>query len=179
MCGAGTLPIEAALIATGRAPGLERRFALEVFPGFDRSVLDQLRTEARERIAPAKFPIAGSDSHAGALAAARRNAARAGFPEISFDRVDAARRSAPTTEGLLITNPPYGKRIGDAEGTRSTEAALEALEVALSGAFGGWRAAVLLPAKARSTFGRPVASEHMLDNGGIPVRLCQYGARRE
>jgi putative N6-adenine-specific DNA methylase len=177
MCGAGTLAIEAGLIATGHAPGLDRRFALEDFPGFDGAVLDQLRTEARQKVTPQRCPIAASDIHAGALASARRNAARAGLHDIAFERADVSRRSTPAASGLLLANPPYGKRIGDAEGARSADAALEALGSALAGSLPLWRAGVLLPAKSRWKPARSVASEHTLDNGGIPVRLVQYGAR--
>jgi len=176
MCGSGTCAIEAGLIASGRAPGLERSFALEAFPSFDEAVLTRLRAEARELIHAAPAPIAASDIHAGSLAAARRNASRAHVEGIQFERVDVGERGVPAATGLLITNPPYGRRVGERDDDRSAAKAMNGLVAALSGPFSAWRAALLLPVSARLGLSRPVKREVSLDNGGIPVRLVELRA---
>jgi putative N6-adenine-specific DNA methylase len=169
MCGSGTIAIEAAWIATRRAPGLERTFAFESFPSFDAAVLTALKQEARSRIAPARAAIEASDIHAGALGAAKRNSEKAGTAFVRFDRVDAAVRGAPAEHGLLVTNPPYGRRVGSGE-------ELGALERALGGAFAGWRAGILLPRTTRWRVPRRIVRQHRLENGGIPVTLFDLAA---
>jgi putative N6-adenine-specific DNA methylase len=170
MCGSGTIAIEAALIAMHRAPGLERAFAVEQFPSFDIDVMKKIREEARgsERAPPSS--IFASDKHAGALAAAQRNAGRAGVT-IAFERADAAIRSAPATTGLVLANPPYGKRIGGPE-----DDSLPALVRAIDGAFSAWRVGALLPQAVRVNTRRKITAEHKLDNGGIPVKLVEWAA---
>lgn len=170
MCGSGTLAIEAWSIATQRAPGLQRQFAFEAFPALEQPAWEALRTEARARIRPSPALIEGSDIHGGSLAAARRNAARAGAAEIRWERGDVALRPVPAETGLLLVNPPYGRRVAD------QEAALRALAGALDGRFARWHAGVLLPRSARLPVRRHAERELPLDNGGIPVRMLEFMA---
>src|SRR5437764_178330 len=107
MCGSGTIPIEAALIARRRAPGIARSFAFQQWPTYEASAFETMRARALEqelRRAPAA--IAGSDVDPDAIAAARENAGRAG---VEGDlRVDvAAMRDIvpPAGHGLIVTNP--------------------------------------------------------------------------
>ena len=113
LCGSGTIPIEAALLARRRAPGLTRAFAFQRWPGYDARQFEALRAAAREQELPrAPAPIVASDAHAGAVTAARENAERAGLTEdlrIEQLRLHAA-RPAPGA-GLIATNPPYGVRV--------------------------------------------------------------------
>lgn len=163
MCGSGTLAIEAALLATHTAPGLARAFAFERFPAFEAAVLARVKDEARARIRPAPQPIEGSDVHSGALAAARRNAERAGVA-VKFERIDVEKRTAPAPTGLLATNPPYGERIGE-----EREAAKK-LATALGGPFRGWTRAVLCARRdLQEAVGLRRARSVELDNGGIRV----------
>ncbi|HVR01984.1 MAG TPA: SAM-dependent methyltransferase, partial [Polyangia bacterium] len=150
MCGAGTIPIEAGLLAQGRAPGLERAFAATRWPLFAaRPDLERaLVEEARARLAapPAFAPtITGSDRDPKIVESARRNAARAGLAaHVTFTCADLADVHAPVPTGLVVVNPPYGRRLGDpgrvARATRDLGRALRAR-------FAGRRAAVLLPAR--------------------------------
>ncbi len=114
LCGSGTIPIEAALIARRRAPGLARDFAFQRWPGHDARRLESLRGQAREQELPrAPAPIAGSDADAAAIAAARENAQRAGVGgDLRLDQLPLreARPAAPGP-GLIATNPPYGVRV--------------------------------------------------------------------
>jgi putative N6-adenine-specific DNA methylase len=117
LCGSGTLAIEAALIARRRAPGLARAFAFQRWPGHDAAAFARLLAEARagERRAPA--PIAGSDADAGAISAARDNARRAGVEgDMELGQRPLAALPARAGPGLCAVNPPYGKRVGAAEG---------------------------------------------------------------
>lgn len=170
MCGSGTLPVEAALIASGRAPGLVRTFALERCPRLPRGTFERLREEARAAERPAQAPILGADLHGGALAAARRNAERAGVLELlRLERCDVARLAAPAGRGLLVTNPPYGRRVG--QGAGESAATLRRLGEALAGEFRRWRRAVLLPPAMRRHLHLSAAQSWRLDNGGLPVEL--------
>jgi putative N6-adenine-specific DNA methylase len=115
MMGAGTVPIEAARMARAIAPGIDRRFAFEAFPAFERAPWEALRAEARERtVATLPFPIHGSDRNAGAIEITGRNAERAGV-KASLTLTHAAISAAPFPEsetGALVTNPPWGGRLG-------------------------------------------------------------------
>src|SRR5581483_9022790 len=90
MCGAGTFPVEACALAMRLAPGLERSFAFERWPGFDAAAWARLREEARARALGAPpAAIAGSDHDARAVEAARRNAERCGIlPHVAIARAE-------------------------------------------------------------------------------------------
>ncbi|MCA8972603.1 MAG: RNA methyltransferase, partial [Planctomycetes bacterium] len=116
MCGSGTFVIEAALLAMDRAPGLlRRRFAFESWPDFDRDLMDQLRSEARERARTSiTAPIVGADRHGGALSIANRSARQAGVDAaVRFVRKDAKHFVPEVPPSIVVTNPPYGERLGD------------------------------------------------------------------
>lgn len=112
LCGSGTFAIEAASIATRSAPGRLRSFAFERWPSHDPRALRLLRDAAEARRRPAPAPIVASDRDEGAVRAARRNAERA---QVAIDvRHHALSDSRPPgSQGLLLTNPPYGARVGD------------------------------------------------------------------
>jgi putative N6-adenine-specific DNA methylase len=109
LCGSGTIAIEGALLAADRAPGLERGFAFEKWPGSWR--MQELREQARGRIRAISAPIEASDQDAEAVAAARQNAARAGA-EIAVVQRPLAALPAAQGAGILACNPPYGVRLG-------------------------------------------------------------------
>lgn len=117
LCGSGTLLIEAALIASRRAPGMGRSFGFERWPGFDASEWDKELEIARGEILE-KLPaqILGSDSDGRTIATARRNAERAGVRDlIALTRHDLADFSPPPGAGVVVCNPPYGERMGEVE----------------------------------------------------------------
>jgi len=181
MCGSGTIAIEAALLAAGRAPGARRPFALEAFPSLDRALAEAVRSEAAAAGDDAHVgPIWASDIHGGALQAARSNAARAGVERlVQFERADVSRRPAPTAEGLLLTNPPYGRRLprgGGREGAAQQRApdGLALLARGLAGALRDWDRFVIGPGvELRQTLRLPVVRAVRLENGGLPVELVQ------
>ena len=115
-CGAGTIPIEAALMARRIAPGLRRRFAFMDWPGFDGAAWESLRAAAGEGRAESLPPILASDRDAGAVQAARENAERAGVAGgIEFSCRALSSVEPPPGPGWVVTNPPYGVRLGTAE----------------------------------------------------------------
>jgi putative N6-adenine-specific DNA methylase len=131
MCGSGTLALEAALLATGTAPGLLREnFAFLHLPGFDPARWQALRDEARGRARPtARGRIVATDHDPQALAAARHNAAAAGLEAlVELDTCDFRETAVPEAlrraANVLIVNPEYGLRLGDEEALKPLHAAL-------------------------------------------------------
>ncbi len=114
MCGSGTFAIEGAMIAAGINPGVYRKhFAFENWPDFDAELLESVyNDDSRERTP--EFPIVAADINANAIEIARRNARSAGVERyITFERRPIADwTEAPRPAGILVTNPPYGRRIG-------------------------------------------------------------------
>ena len=124
MCGSGTIPIEAALMDSGTVPGLYRHFAVEKFAGFDRAAFSRIREEARGAIHDFEGEITGSDIDAGVVQVARSNAEKAGVGrKIRFSVSDLGKAEYPES-GIVITNPPYGERLGDIAAARKLCAVL-------------------------------------------------------
>jgi putative N6-adenine-specific DNA methylase len=121
LCGSGTLPLEASLKALNIAPGLFRKqFAFEKWRDFDEALWQQLLDEAENSELPElKAPIFGSDRDLDILNQARINAQQCGVADkITFTQADLSVLSlleAPADSGVIICNPPYGERLGDAE----------------------------------------------------------------
>ncbi|MBQ7895710.1 MAG: class I SAM-dependent RNA methyltransferase, partial [Oscillospiraceae bacterium] len=111
-CGSGTIPIEAALIAKNRAPGLNRSFSAMNWNVFDKKVWQDVKDEARSREFNGNYNSVGSDIDPKTLAIARENAQRAGVADIvRFEQADACKFERKTQGGVIVTNPPYGERI--------------------------------------------------------------------
>ncbi|HVZ85727.1 MAG TPA: methyltransferase, partial [Polyangia bacterium] len=125
------------------------------------------------RTAPAAA-ITGADRDARAIESARRNAARAGVDaHVSFSARDVADARPPAgPPGLVIANPPYGRRLGD---PRSAQLAYRDLGRVLRAHFRGWRAAIVIPralAGATSALRLETTARHRLRNGGLPIELA-------
>ena len=111
-CGSGTIPIEAALIATNKAPGLNRTFAAQEFPWMPREVWDDVKTEAKDKEFHGEYRILGSDSDPKCVSLAMANARKAGVGKlINFKDGDATKMSLPSDAGIIVCNPPYGERM--------------------------------------------------------------------
>jgi len=171
MCGAGTIAIEAAMIARRIAPGLEREFAAESWPEIKASVWEAARETARARILPrAAAPIVASDRDAGAVEAAESNAKRAGVAkDIVITQASLSAFEPPAVQGLMLVNPPYGVRVGDSKLLRDLFARLG--QVARTKA-PAWRIGMLSADRdlERQT-DLPLVELFATKNGGIPVRL--------
>ncbi|HEY6477832.1 MAG TPA: SAM-dependent methyltransferase [Polyangia bacterium] len=175
MCGAGTIVIEAAAQAVGRAPGIDRAFALESWPAFSENAAMRLREEARAQVRTAPpAPIAGSDSDPRAIESARRNAARAeAEAHLTLAvRVVADSRPPGATPGLVVANPPYGKRLSE---PRAAVRVYRELGRVLRAHFRGWRFAIVVPRSLHDAAGAlrlEFEARHKLRNGGLPIELC-------
>ena len=124
-CGSGTIPIEAAMIAKNRAPGLKRRFAAEAFPWMEEAVWQQVRQEAQDREFHGKYRILGSDNDPKCISLSMANARKAGVAEcIEFRDGDATKMSLPGDSGIIICNPPYGQRMMEQQSAQRLYAAL-------------------------------------------------------
>jgi len=174
MCGGATLPIEAAMIARGIAPGLGRPFAFQKLRSFDKKVWVDLcdRSRARQRTcAPA--PIFASDRSAKAIQAAKANVAAAGFADaIDLKKADLLTAPAPAETGIIVANPPYGLRVGDDE---QMARFYPLLGDCLKQRYAGWTAYLFtgdlrLPKLIRLSPSRRTP----LFNGAIECRLYQF-----
>ena len=111
-CGSGTIPIEAALIALNRAPGLSRTFTAQKWGCLPEQIWQQARDEARDLEFRGDYHILGTDIDPENVALARSNAAKAGVSKyIEFKQADATKQSLPTDKGVIVCNPPYGERM--------------------------------------------------------------------
>ena len=175
VCGAGTIPIEAALIATNTAPGVQRRaFAFQHFSDYDRILWDSLIAEAREKRSPsADARIEGSDLSAEAIRSARRNARRAGVSAVTALHTMDIKEFCPSgPPGVIFCNLPYGVRMQPGPGE---EIFYRTLGHVFKKRCAGWTAYVLS--------GNPDATRHIglkasrkfpLMNGPIDCRLLKY-----
>lgn len=115
LCGSATFLIEAAFLATDRAPGLGRSFAFERWRDVDLDAWRRLYDDAEARAlrGAAQLPVlCGNDRHPGAMAIAAQAIEAAGFGgRIDLQRGDAADYQPPTRPGMVVTNPPYGERL--------------------------------------------------------------------
>lgn len=181
MCGSGTLPIEAALMAADIAPGLLRRyFGFSGWRGHDPRLWQQLIAEAETRRLAGleRLPlIVGYDANPGAIRAAWSNLERAGLPgRIHFERRDVGELVPPATGagkgGLLVVNPPYGERLGE---VAELHGLYRTLGERLRNHFLGWNAAVFTgnPDLGRE-LGLRARRLHTLFNGALECRLLQF-----
>lgn len=175
MCGSGTIPIEAALAASRRPPGLMRPgFGFQRWPGFEPSVWRQVVEEARAGVLEhLPMPIVGSDVSAGALQAAAKNTARAGVGGlVSYRRADIGDSPSPLPPGILMCNPPYGVRMGEEE---SLKPLYKRIGDVLKRRFTGYTAYLLTanPELAKHV-GLRASRRIVLYNGPIECRMLRY-----
>lgn len=172
LCGSGTILIEGALMARGTPPGARRPFAVERWPGVPPTLGAWVRNELAGRDAVERLPIiAGSDRDEGAIRAATSNAERAGVLDgLTLAVQTLSEASFPESEpGWVVTNPPYGVRVGEADRVRNLWARFGQV---LRERAAGWRVALLSPdAALERQLGIPVRAVAQTSNGGIPVRL--------
>lgn len=170
LCGAGTFAIEGALLASRMPPNARRSFAVEQLPVHDAGLLAQERARLLGERVPLAAPHRGSDRDRGVIGAAQRNAERAGVAgETSFAACALSAVELPEGPCLIVANPPYGVRIGDANKLVDLYAALGALRKRSTEA----RLALVTsnPRLAAAT-GVQLESALMTDLGGLKV--CLY-----
>jgi putative N6-adenine-specific DNA methylase len=181
MCGSGTLAIEAALFALGRAPGLLKTMGVERWPHWGptaRPLLEELKKEARAREKPSCPPITARDIDETLLEKARQNAKTAGvYRHIRFELGDATAARPPGPHGLVGTNPPYGLRLENEGGQKGMKAFYFKWGEAMQ-QWSGWRLAILSANKAfESAFHRRPSKRMQLKNGPLDCQLLHYTAK--
>jgi putative N6-adenine-specific DNA methylase len=169
-CGSGTIPIEGAMLTRRIPPGLDRVFAFQQWPWLEAGMWSRIRRDAETEILDApQTPIIGADRDEGAIRAATENAARAGVEgQIEFVVSSVSEASVEADPGWVITNPPYGVRVGTSRELRNLYARLGAV---LRERFGGWRLAFLSADHAlEAQLRMELEVLFRTTNGGIPVR---------
>ncbi len=163
LCGAGTIPIEAASIAMRRAPGIDRAFAFQRWREYSARQWEHLVVTARKQERAPPAAIEASDQAAGAVSAARENAVRA---RVEVAVVQRRLIDLPPHDGggLLASNPPYGVRTGERGALRDLEQVARRRP--------GWRIALIAPRGTAAAF-PALKLEPLLrtQNGGIPVEV--------
>jgi putative N6-adenine-specific DNA methylase len=172
MCGAGTLPIEAAEIDAGLRPGRARPFAFERLPSHDAARWAALRASDAAAASGGRAEMRGADRDAGAIRMATANAEASGVAaRCTFAQAPISALAPPGgPPGLLIVNPPYGARLGRGDPLQGLYAALGRA----AGGLGGWRVALIASDDrlARAT-GLGLAPGPWVPHGGLRVRLWQ------
>jgi putative N6-adenine-specific DNA methylase len=174
MCGGGTFLVEAAQIALDIAPGSARGFGFERLKGFDPTLWQELRAVAGARRKPVMaLPIYGSDLYGDTLKFAHANLAAAGLEQaVQLKQANALEISAPAETGVLVTNPPYGERMGEQQ---ELAGFYPKFGDALKQKFAGWNCYILsadmnLPKLIKLKVSRRTP----LFNGALECRLFEY-----
>jgi putative N6-adenine-specific DNA methylase len=174
MCGSGTFLAEAAMIAIDRAPGLERAFGFEKLSNFDAKAWQKLLDAARTRVRrPGTLAIYGSDRYGDALKLARANLAALGVESlVTLKQADVLEMPPPAPAGVIVTNPPYGVRLGEQQELAEFYPKLGNV---LKKQFSGWRVYLLSADMRLPKLIRLAASRRTpLFNGALECRLFEY-----
>ena len=176
-CGSGTIPIEAALIARNRAPGLERSVTAQKWAWAPAGLWMEEADRAMDLEYHGSYDIWGGDIDPAAVELARSNAEKAGVEDIvRFEAADATRFAPMEPVGRVVTNPPYGERLSDRPGAEE-----------LYAAFGrawrkvppGWSLYLMSShTEFERTFGKTADKKRKLYNGMLKCDLFQYLGRR-
>ncbi len=173
-CGSGTIPIEAAMIAKNRAPGLDRSFSAQKWAWVSSQLWLEEADRAMDLEYDGEYDIEGSDIDPKAVELARDNAVKAGVEDLCRFRVaDATKFTPPEPRGRVVTNPPYGERILE---KREAEDLYAAFGRAWRAVPEGWSLSLLSShTEFERTFGRKADKKRKLYNGRLKCDLFQYG----
>ena len=174
LCGSGTLPLEAGLKALNIAPGLfQKKFGFFSWLDFDEQLWQELLKEAQSGVTELKASISGSDRDPNVLQQARSNAERCGIEhQITFTTTELSQLQAPADCGVLICNPPYGERLGDA---RELGVLYKTLGDIFKQRFKGWTAFVLTGNKELAKrVGLKASRRIPVYNGSLACTLLKY-----
>lgn len=179
-CGSGTIPIEAAMIGRNIAPGLSREFAAEGWELIPEILWKEERQAAFQAMDyDADIRISGSDIDKKAVEAARENAIEAGVDDcIDFHIMDLTRlRPGDVRDGIIITNPPYGERIGDKKAIERIYGSLNFYMKKNP----GWSLFLITTDKEaeEKIMGRPADRRRKLYNGRLEVCYYQFHGKKE
>ena len=172
MCGSGTIAIEVAMLMKNIAPGKNRHFAAEEFPFIGKDIWRDAREEAIEGEVENDFQVFASDIDPECVTLTEKNAKKAGVASaIKIFRMDARKISAPGRRATIVTNPPYGERMG-------SERQVEALYREIGEHFRSlspWQVYIITSHPAFERFyGKKADKVRKLYNGMLPCYLYQY-----
>ncbi|MEO3944151.1 class I SAM-dependent RNA methyltransferase [Gorillibacterium sp. CAU 1737] len=172
-CGSGTIPVEAALMGWNIAPGLRRHFSAESWPRVSEELWEQAREEAYDAVKDdIPLEITGSDIDPNAIEVAQAAAKSAGLAkELKLKVLPVAKVHLSGESGCLITNPPYGERLGDKD--EATFALRDLGSILLTE--DSWSTFVITPSKQMEHYiGRPANKKRKLFNGRIECTYYQF-----
>ena len=172
-CGSGTIPIEAALIAKNRAPGLNRTFSAQKWACVDKKLWLEAADEAMDKEFDGDYEIWGGDLDPQAVELARHNAQLAEVDDlVRFEQADARTFHWGGLYGRVVTNPPYGERIME---RREAEDLYRAFGKAWAKFPDRWQLFLLSShTEFERTFGRPADKKRKLYNGMLKCDLFMY-----
>lgn len=174
MCGSGTFLLEAAQMALSIAPGSGRSFAFEKLKNFDASLWEAVRDRCLKQRKPvSRLALFGSDILGRAVDTARNNLVAAGLEQaVELKQANFLEISAPAPNGIIVTNPPYGVRIGEEE---ELAALYPLIGDTLKKKFAGWNAYIFTADMRLPKLIRLSASRRTpLYNGALECRLFEY-----
>ncbi len=174
-CGSGTIAIEAALAAKGRAPGIARSFSAQKWDWVPELIWRDARSEAKSKEFDREYHIAASDIDPKAVEIARQNAKRAGVDRlISFSKADACKFDRDSFDGIIVTNPPYGERLME---KRQAAELIEKFGEAMKSRRGWDINIISSDEELESHFGRRAVKVRKLYNGMIKCGYYMFSTK--
>lgn len=177
MTGSGTIAIEAALIAKNVAPGTWRKFAFDGFDWFNTKLHPEELAKAKAAVKPLEAPIWASDIDQSILEIAKLNAHNAGvLQDIHFKQVAVKDFVTDLENGIIIANPPYGKRLKDRE---SAEALYKQMGAVFKPMTSFSQYYLTADPNFEKCFGKKATKKRKLFNGNLRVDFYQYWANKK
>ena len=174
MCGSGTIPIEAAMIANNIAPSLGRSFAAEQWRFVDPKVFALAREEASDARQNDKLCIMGSDIDPHCIDLCKKHAKKAGVM-LDWKVRPVKELATEWHNGVLICNPPYGERLSDVKAVKALYREMHAVFERIP----DWQINVITSNRDfESVYGKPADRRRKLSNGGMVCTLYQYNAHK-
>ena len=174
MCGSGTIPIEAAMIANNIAPSLNRSFAAEQWRFLDPEIIRKAREEANDLKRSDKLCILGSDIDPHCIDLCKKHAKKAGVM-IDWKVRPVKELETDWRNGVLICNPPYGERLSDQKSVKALYREMHTVFDRIP----DWQINIITSNREFETiYGKPADKRRKLSNGGMVCTVYQYFAER-
>ena len=174
MCGSGTMPIEAAMIARNMAVGANRSFAAEKWSFLSGAPFKFAREQARDSVLDITPEITGSDIDPRAIDVCKRHAKKAGV-QIRFLTRPLAEFVSPAESGIIVCNPPYGERLME---RREAESLYRSMRTIFDG-LPHWDKNIIVAHKDfERIYGKKADKRRKLSNGGLTCTLYRYFAEQ-
>ena len=172
MCGSGTMPIEAAMIAKNMAPGMNRPFAAEKWHFIETKPFEIAREQARDLIIPGDPDITGSDIDPHAIEVCRKHAKKAGV-NIKWVVRPLEKLETDSEGGIIVCNPPYGERLME---KREAEKLYREMRVKFDGLTHWDKNIITSHRDFERIYGKKADRRRKLSNGGMTCTLYRYFA---